>query len=141
MTEALWLKHGNGLFPADPVTQALFDGCKNGGYVRTDAPRRPRNPDFHKLMMAMLQKVVEHTHPRFCDTEDLMDWLKMKSGMVREVDVRPGLVKLKFKSVSFSAMDEIKFKAVSEQWRAIICDELMPGTDPEDLLKEAARAA
>ena len=136
--EALWLKQGNGLFPADQATQALFDGCKNGGYVRTDMPRQPRNGDHHRLMMAMLQKVVEHTHPRFCDIEDLMDWLKLKSGMVKEIDVKPGLVKIRFKSISFSTMDQLKFKAVSEQWRAIICSELMPGTDPEDLLKDAA---
>jgi hypothetical protein len=91
--------------------------------------------------MAMLQTVLEHTHPRFADIEDLMDWLKLKSGMVKEIEVRPGLVKVKFKSVSFASMDERKFKAVSEQWRSIICAELMPGTNPETLLDEARRAA
>lgn len=141
MTDALWLKQGNGLFPADPATQAMFDGCRNGDYVRTDAPRRPRNPAHHRLMMAMLTKVLEHTFPRFADVEALMDYLKLKSGMVEEIEVSPRLVKLKFKSISFSAMGQLQFKAVSEQWRAIICAELMPGTDPETLLDEGRAAA
>jgi hypothetical protein len=141
VAEALWIKRGNGLVPADPATEAMIAGAKNNDYLRTNEPKQPRNPDFHRLMMAMLQVVLEHCHPQFADMEELMDYLKLKSGMVREVEIAPGLVKVKFKSVSFAAMDEAKFRRVSDQWRSIICQELMPGTDPELLLEEAKRAA
>ncbi|MET0530055.1 MAG: DUF1367 family protein, partial [Microvirga sp.] len=70
------------------------------------------------------------------DVDELMDWLKIKSGMVREVFVVEGVVKLQMKSVSFLAMDERAFKTLSNKWLDIICAELMPGTDPESLMKE-----
>lgn len=138
--DCLWIKRGNSLVPADVMTDELLAETKDGGFVTTSEPRRRRNPDFHRLMMAMLQKVIEHTYPRFTDIEDLMDWLKLKSGMVKEIEVRPGLVKLKFKSISFASMDETHFRRVADRWRYIISTDLMPGIDPETLLAEAVAA-
>lgn len=132
--DALWIRRDDALVPADPATKAMLDGIKRGNYARTNRPTQPRNPKFHRLMMAVLQKVVEQTWPRFADTTELMDWLKIRSGMVREVYVVEGVVKLAFKSVSFAQMDESAFKALSDKWLEIICRDLMPGTDPEGLL-------
>lgn len=121
--DCLWIKRGGGLFPADPVTEGLLATVGQDQTVTTDEPRRRRNPDFHRLMMAGLSEVVANAHPRFADVEDLMDWLKLKSGMVEEIRLEDGRVRLKFKSISFAAMDQLKFKAISDQWREIVLRE------------------
>jgi hypothetical protein len=118
--DCAWIKQGNSLRPGDIVTEDMIATFKNGATVFTDQPRRRRNPDFHRLMMAGLAEVVANTYPRFADVEELMDYLKLKSGMVDEIDVGDGRVCLRFKSISFASMDQIKFKAVSEQWREIV---------------------
>lgn len=112
----------------------------NGALVTTSAPHCPRNPAFHRLMMAILAKVLEHTWPRFASINDVMDYLKLKSGMVHELEVRPGLVKVRFKSVSFASMGEAEFHKVCDQWLAIIAEDLIPGVDPQALLDEAKAA-
>jgi hypothetical protein len=131
--DCLWIKRGGGLFPADPVTEGMLASIGQDQTVTTDEPRRRRNPDFHRLMMAGLSEVVANTHPRFADVDALLDWLKLKSGMVDQVMVHEGIVYLKFKSISFASMDQEKFKAVSEQWREIILEEF-----GIDVLAEAA---
>lgn len=140
MMDALWVKRGNSLVPADPVTETMLDGVAQGQTVTTDEPRRRRNPQFHKLMMSILQKVVEHTAPRFADIEDLMFELKLRTGMFKEIDTRRG-VRLVPKSISFASMSEQQFKRVADRWLYIISTEIMPGVDPETLLEEATRDA
>lgn len=141
MTDCLWLKKGNSLVPADPVTEEILAETKNGGEVFTSEPKRRRNPDHHRLMMGILQKVVEHTYPRFSDVEDLMSYLKLKTGMVKAIEWR-GRSRLIFRSVSFASMSQQQFSRVSDRWLYIISTELIPGVDPKDLLpprtKEAA---
>lgn len=117
--DCLWIRRGNALVADDMVTLEILEGITNGTIVTTDSPRRRRNPSFHRLMMAGLAELVANTHPRFADIEAAMDYLKLKSGMVDEIDVGDGRILIKFKSISFASMDQIKFKAVSEQWREI----------------------
>lgn len=133
--DCLWQKRGGGLFPADPVTADLLAAIAQDQKVRTSEPLRPRNPDFHRLMMAGLSELVANTYPRFADVEDAMDYFKLKSGMVDEIYIDHGQTVLKFKSVSFSAMDQAKFKAISEQWREIALKEF-----GIDLLREREEA-
>lgn len=121
--DCLWIKRGNSLCPSDIVTADLLATFANGERLRTDAPRCPRNPEFHRLMMAGLWELVQNTHPRFADVDAAMDYLKLKSGMVEWITFPGMLPVLKFKSVSFAAMDQTKFKAVAEQWRAIALEE------------------
>lgn len=137
--DALWIKRGGGLFPADPVTAEMLDGVGQGQTAVTDEPKRRRNPQFHKLMMSILHKVVEHTAPRFADIDDLMFELKLRTGMFKEIDTRRG-VRLVPRSVSFASMSEQQFQRVSDRWLYIISTEIMPGVDPESLLHEAEAA-
>src|SRR5512143_2649552 len=139
MAQALWIKRGQGLWPAGPHTEELMAGIAQGELVTTSAPHCPRNPAFHRLMMAILAKVIEHTWPRFASINDVMDWLKLKSGMVKEIDLGDGRVRVRFKSVSFASMGEAEFHKVCEQWLAIIATDLMPGVDPQALLDEARK--
>lgn len=143
MTEALWIKRGTALVAADPVTEAMLDEIANGSEVMTGAPRRRRNPKFHRLMMGILQKVLDATQPRFADVDELMFYLKVTSGMFREIAAYGGRVRLVPKSVSFAAMDETAFRRVSDRWLWIIAndDALLPGVDPESLLDAAHREA
>lgn len=137
--DALWIKRGAGLFPADPVTEAMLDGIGQGQSVTTDEPRKRRNPAFHALMMGILQKVVEQTAPRYADVEDLMFELKLRTRMFKEIDTRRG-VRLVPRSISFASMSEQQFKRVSDRWLYVISTEIMPGVDPEALLTEARAA-
>jgi hypothetical protein len=139
VNDCLWIKRGNALIPADPVTEDIIAEIKNATFVSTSAPRNRRNPQFHRLMMAVLQKVVEHTAPRFADIEDLMNYLKLKTGMVKAVEWR-GYSRLVFRSVSFASMSEQQFRRVSDRWLYVISTEIMPGVDPETLLEEAQAA-
>lgn len=143
MNDALWLKRGLTLVPSDIVTEELLAEIKNGVLLTTSAPRRRRNPQFHRLMMAMLQRVMEATRPRFTDIDDLMFYLKLRSHMFKEVSVYGGHVRLVPKSVSFASMAETEFRQVSDRWRYIISTDklLLPGIDPETLLDEAMQRA
>lgn len=135
--DALWIKKGSGLFPADPVTEAMLDGVAQGDSVTTDEPRKRRNPQFHKLMMAILTKVVEATAPKYADVENLMFELKIRTKMFKSIDTRLG-VRLVPKSISFASMSEQQFKRVADRWLFVIATDILPGVDPETLLKEAA---
>lgn len=135
--DALWIKRGNSLVPADPVTEELLSSVKNGDHVTTSSPRKRRNPSFHKYMMALLQLTLENARGDFADLDDLMFYLKVKSGMFKEIDTRFG-VRLVPKSISFASMDQLKFRRVADLWRFIITtdENLLPGTDPDSLLEE-----
>jgi len=137
--DALWIKRGGGLFPADPVTAEMLDGIGQGQTVTTDEPKKRRNPQFHKLMMSILHAVVVHTAPRFADIDDLMFELKLRTGMFKEIDTRRG-VRLVPRSISFASMSEQQFKRVSDRWLFLISTEVIPGVDPESLLHEAEAA-
>lgn len=140
--DALWIKQGNSLVPADPVTEERLAQVKNGTKVMTSEPKKRRNPDFHRYMMALLQVTLENTESNFADLDDLMFYLKLKSGMFREIDTRRG-VRLVPKSISFASMDELHFRRVADRWRWIIGTDpnLLPGTDPDSLLNESQRRA
>lgn len=140
MAKALWIKRGQGLVVAGPHTEELIAGIPNGSLVYTNAPHCPRNPDFHRLMMAILAKVIEHTWPQYSTINELMDVLKLKSGMVDWIEIKPGMSKVRFKSVSFASMGENEFHAVCDKWLEIIARDLIPGVDPQDLLREAKAA-
>lgn len=141
MAKALWIKKGKGLWPACERTEGLLDGIPEGSIVTTSAPLQSRNPYFHRLVMKILSIVIEHTWPRFANIDGILDYLKLKSGMVDEVEICPGYVKVKMKSIAFHKMGEVEFQQVWKQWGAIISTELMPGVDPEELLNEAKHAA
>lgn len=109
--------------------------------MTTSEPLQPRNPAFHRLVMKILSIVIEHTWPRFANIDAILDYLKLKSGMVDELEICPGYVKVRMKSIAFHKMGEAEFHAIWEQWGAIISTELIPGVDPQALLNEARAAA
>lgn len=69
--DALWIKQGNSLVPADPVTEERLAQVKNGARVMTSEPKKRRNPDFHRYMMAILQVTLENAQGDFADLDEL----------------------------------------------------------------------
>jgi hypothetical protein len=141
MRECLWVKRGNSLVPSDVVTADLLARTENGAVVRTSPPRSPRNPDHHRFMMAILSKVVENTDD-YADIDDLMFELKLRCKMGRWVKYnKRGDVAFVPKSISFAAMSQQQFRAVADRWLYVIKTEIMPGVDPEALVREAREAS
>jgi hypothetical protein len=133
--DALWVRKGVALVPADPVTREMLDQIPEGHFVTTDEPRRRRSPQHHRFMMRILQKVVENTDA-FADIDDLMFELKVRCGMFKEIRTNRG-TRLIPRSISFAAMSQQQFKRVADRWLEIISTEIMPGVDVETWIREA----
>lgn len=132
----MWERRGNTLVPADPVTEDMLEAAPVGKPIFTSQPKARRNPNHHKLMFMILAKVVENTD-RFVDVEDLLIWLKLRSGMIRQIGTWRGTAAIVPVSIAFESMDQIRFKRVYDRWMYIIQTEVLQGVDPESLVKAA----
>ena len=70
--------------------------------------KQSRNPGHHRLLFALLNKVVENTED-FEDVEHLLTWLKIALGHVKTMIGPDGRVYYMPKSLSFAAMGQEKF--------------------------------
>lgn len=139
--EALWKKVGRSLVPWDVRTADLLERTEEGALVFTSEPHSHRNPQHHKLIMAILTKVVEHSDD-YADLSDLIFDLKLRCKMGKFIVMkRDGTVVFVPKSLSFAAMSQQEFRQVADRWLDIIATEILPGVDPESLLDEASKNA
>lgn len=70
--------------------------------------KQSRNPGHHRLLFALLNKVVENTED-FDDVKHLSRWIKIALGHVETMIGPDGKVYYMPKSISFAAMGQEKF--------------------------------
>lgn len=128
----LFQKRPSGVFaPAD--SEAVEWGHTVG--VGDDVffkPSRPRNPRHHRLAFALFQFVLDATD-RFAHVEDLLLWLKIKTGHYQEHITEHGELVYVPKSISFASLSQDDF----QQWHAkaleAIRRELFPTMSDHDI--------
>lgn len=88
---------------------------------------KPRNPKHHRLLMAILKFVMDNTEGRYRLMDDLLDDLKIATGLtIRKVNVLTGVEYLMPKSIAFSAMKQDEFAI----WFDAVVDLLLQNVIP-----------
>lgn len=123
---------GGLLEPADDIGVAALQKWKAGDIVICDI-RKPRNPDHHRLFMALLALAFDATE-RFENADALRAWLKCQVGHadyfpMKDRDcphcgstITGDLVAIP-KSMSFSKMDQTEFDAFFDKCMDVLSRE------------------
>ena len=103
------VKKGSHLIGADQHADELLSGIKDGREVIVSI-RRPRNASHHRLLFAVLNKVVENTD-QWASVDMLLDDLKLATGHAEvRVNFFTGERQIKPKSINFAAMSQDEFR-------------------------------
>lgn len=97
----------SGLVPCDVMAEELMAFLPDGKDVLVTI-RRARNPKHHRLLWALLKKVVENTD-RWSDERELLDSLKLATGLFEARIAFNGVPFAVPASISFAAMDQARF--------------------------------
>jgi hypothetical protein len=134
MTRAMFIKQPGRLIPADADAEEMMSGIKNGVGVFVSV-KEPRNYKHHQLMFVMLNKICENCL-EWKDAHSLLDALKIEVGYVDRVKDLHGKIYLKPKSISFEKMDQTAFRRFYNRLVHVVCTQVIPGLDKEDLERE-----
>lgn len=136
-TTIMMVKEGFKLSPAFATDAEAFDKLSNATY--SVMLTQPRSLPRLRFYWAVMNAVYENSD-EFLDSEAVSDYIKMKLGYVRWIVYPNGSVSPRVRSISFANMDEDKFSDFVSKALDVICNELLPGTDPADLWDIGAEA-
>jgi hypothetical protein len=141
-SEALLMRYTNvggpSLIPENATAEKALRELELGAPVAIKIVRN-RSLRQHRLYWGVLQHVGEASH--FETADALHDYIKIKLKMfkLREMPDGPpyyGKVVPVLYSTSFDAMDQDEFRDYFDKALALICSEVIPGTDSADLIAE-----
>ena len=122
------------LVPSDPFADEFIAPLKEGREVLL-AAHRPRNLAHHKLLFALLRKVVENSD-KWADEKVLLDDLKLATGLFEtRVSALTGLPYPVPASISFASMDQERFRAWYDKAHAVLSRDVL-SVAPEALRAE-----
>lgn len=143
MAKALFIRTVHGLMPEDDAAAQSLKGVRIGSSVMVDVVR-PRNIAFHRLYWKLVSTIAESIG---AEPETISDVLKLRTGHVRTIQTKQGLVKLP-KSISFAALDQAGFSTFFDRCCQVIVEEWLPGMradvlrqDIEDIVSGNKRSA
>ena len=127
------------LVPSDEASHKALCGWQTGDIVSAIV-RRPRNPRHHAKMFALLNVVWKGTaiQDRYPNTENLLDALKHALGHVETFQAVDGTFLTKPKSINFESLDQAAFSEFYDGVVEIVCTQLVPHLDREDLERQVA---
>jgi hypothetical protein len=96
---------------------------------------RDRSLPQHRLFWAVLRYVAEAS--KWETAEQLLVALKLMLGRYDLMKLPSGKVVPVPDSISFAAMTQDDFQQFMDKSIAIICSEVLPGYNPDDLIREA----
>jgi hypothetical protein len=122
------IRRNTGLVPADIHADDFIALIPMGKEVMVTV-RRARNPKHHRLLFALLKKVIDNTD-QWASIEHLLDEVKLATGLA---EVRINLITGKPYavpgSISFAAMGQDKFEVWFEQAVVILAGVLGVGAE------------
>jgi len=136
-TTIMATKKDGRLIPAYAEDAEKFDALPNATF--SVMLTQPRSLPRLRFYWAVCQAVYENSD-EFIDSEAVSDFLKMKMGLCKWIVYPNGSCSPRPKSISFASMDEDKFSDFVSKALDVICNELLPGTDPADLWDIGAEA-
>jgi hypothetical protein len=123
----------SGLVPADVMAEELLATVPDGREVLVTV-RRARNPRHHRLLWALLRKVVENSE-QWADERALLDSLKLATGLFEARMAFNGIPFAVPASISFAAMDQGRFSEWFDKAVTILSRDVL-GCAPEELRAE-----
>lgn len=107
----LFRRSGAALVPVDRAARDWLDAQPEGRALMVSV-RKPRNPDHHRLLFALLNLVVQSTD-KWPDVDTLLHDLKLATGLIeKHINGITGEIVVRPQSISFAAMDQARFR----QW-------------------------
>ena len=82
-----------------------------------------------------LVMLIYENQTRYRTPEDLLSVLKVAAGHYTSVPTADGEIRVP-NSVSFSAMDQTEFERFWDRVVTVVCEQIVPGMDREDLERE-----
>lgn len=128
-------REGNRLAPVDPMSEEDLQKvpCKKDVLVTV---RSPRNIRQFRMAWALASKIAascDYLH----DSEDGMDWLKLKARHVKYIqDPVTHQMAIIPKSIAFASLKQDDFKRVFDRMIWVVCSEILPGMDEGTLRAE-----
>ena len=133
MSKGLFRKTLSGLSPHNQAAHDLLAKHRIDELLTMDV-MKPRNLGMHRLYWALCQKVSENMDGDF-NAEVVSDVLKIRTGHVTVVKTTKGECFIP-KSISFAAMDQIKFNEFFDRAIRVVCTDVLPGVNSDDLRAE-----
>ncbi len=123
----------SGLLPADERAEVRLAKVPLGEVVEIEI-RRGRSLPQHRLFWAVLQHVSAAS--KFETPEQLLVALKVRLGRYDLMRIPNGKVVPVPRSIRFAAMDQDDFQKFMDDSIRVICEEVIPGTIGDDLIRE-----
>lgn len=134
-TELAMRRVGNRLAAIDPVSEDELATVPQDKDLLVTI-KTPRNVKQFKLAWCLAKKVseaVDFLH----DSEDAMNWLKIKARHVRILqDPKSGQIAIVPKSIAFASLSQDNFAKVFNRMIYVTCTEIIPGLDEGSLRSE-----
>lgn len=136
---------GKSLVPADAEAEALLQRMPRGEVVEVEV-KRPRNPRQHRLLMAVLNLVLENTDDdlkerlHWVTLEDVLVTAKIRAGHYDRRDIvvdgkcYPVLTP---RSIAFASLAQDDFQPIFERIVDWVSKDILPGITRADILAEA----
>jgi LPS O-antigen subunit length determinant protein (WzzB/FepE family) len=126
------------LVPQDQVGTELLTKIPLGEDVAVKI-MRDRSLPQHRMFWAALRYVAEASE--WETAEKLLVALKLRLGRYDLMKMPSGKVVPVPDSISFAAMTQDEFQDFMQKSLTVICQEVLPGYNPDDLLREAEMRA
>ncbi len=128
-------REGNRLAPVDPISEEDLQKVPLAKDVLVTV-RSPRNIRQFRMAWVLAAKVAASCD-FLQDSEDGMDWLKLKARHVKYIqDPKTNQVSIIPKSIAFASLSQDDFKRVFDRMIFIVCSEVIPGMDESELRAE-----
>lgn len=122
------------LVPIDDAGRAAVGRLPVDDLVQVEF-KRPRNLGHHRKFFALLN-LIYMNQTRYRSPEELLDAIKIYTGHCFPMTLRNGTEVRVPKSISFSKMDQTEFDAFWNRVVTIVCEQIIPNLDREDLERE-----
>lgn len=117
--------------PSDPVSADAIAGIPDKQQV-TATIRRPRNPQHHRKLWALLTVVFE-AQDTFATTRDLLQALKIATGLFTTGFTVDGMPWVEPGSIAFASMCQTDFEQWYDKAVDVILTKIIPNTQKVDL--------
>lgn len=134
MAKAAFIKRNGVLVPMDEDGRDLVAAMKDGRQVMVNV-HPARSPRHHRLLFALLKLLVDGGAWQG-DRDDLLDYLKIATHLVRTIVGADGTVYHVPKSIAWESMDQAAFARWFDRAIYVVCARLVPGQDWQALRDE-----
>lgn len=105
-----------------------------GDVVRADI-KRIRNIDHHRKFFALLHLIFQN-QTMYADFEDMREDITIAAGHCTQRKRPDGTVVVRAKSIAFDKMDQTAFEQFYDRVIDIVCREIIPRLNKDDLRRE-----